>query len=135
MSTTGKPAEYGEPMPGSAADPSQKPLAAYRILAKNAGILVSPLQLGAMSLGGSWGGMLGKNDKAKSFEYLGESIELVVISFSFFRRAQAAAFYVRRFLANANLLFCLRFPFADAFVAAGGNFIDTASNYQSELNG
>ena len=58
-------------------------LGRYRVLSKTAGIQVSPLQLGAMSLGKAWEGMLGSMDKKAAFELL------------------------------------------DAFVAAGGNFIDT----------
>jgi len=65
-------------------------LGRYRVLSKTAGIRVSPLQLGAMSLGKAWEGMLGSMDKKAAFELL------------------------------------------DAFVAAGGNFIDTANNYQDD---
>ena len=55
----------------------------YRVLSKTAGIRVSPLQLGAMSIGEAWNGILGSMDKKTAFELL------------------------------------------DAFVAAGGNFVDT----------
>ena len=55
----------------------------YRVLSKTAGIRVSPLQLGAMSIGEAWNGILGTMDKKTAFELL------------------------------------------DAFVAAGGNFVDT----------
>lgn len=58
-------------------------LGRYRVLSKSAGIRVSPLQLGVMSLGGAWNDILGSVDKKGAFELL------------------------------------------DAFVAAGGNFIDT----------
>jgi hypothetical protein len=67
-------------------EPAPEPptsLGRYRVLSKTAGIRVSPLQLGAMSLGEAWKGMLGSMDKKGTFELL------------------------------------------DAFVAAGGNFIDT----------
>jgi hypothetical protein len=67
-------------------EPAPEPptsLGRYRVLSKTAGIRVSPLQLGAMSLGKAWEGMLGSMDKKAAFELL------------------------------------------DAFVAAGGNFIDT----------
>lgn len=67
-------------------EPAPEPptsLGRYRVLSKTAGIRVSPLQLGAMSLGKAWEGMLGSMDKKGAFELL------------------------------------------DAFVAAGGNFIDT----------
>ncbi|CED82260.1 aryl-alcohol dehydrogenase [Phaffia rhodozyma] len=66
------------------------PLGRLRILAPSAGIRVSPLQLGAMSLGSGWKEVLGSMDKESSFKLL------------------------------------------DAFVEAGGNFIDTANNYQNE---
>ncbi|KAB2572668.1 hypothetical protein BFW01_g10321 [Lasiodiplodia theobromae] len=65
-------------------------LGRYRILSSTAGIRVSPLQLGAMSIGDAWSNVLGSTDKTQSFKLL------------------------------------------DAFVEAGGNFIDTASNYQNE---
>ncbi|CEL01435.1 Putative Aad14p [Aspergillus calidoustus] len=65
-------------------------LGRYRILSSSAGIRVSPLQLGAMSIGDAWSGFMGSMDKESSFKLL------------------------------------------DAFVEAGGNFIDTANNYQSE---
>ena len=55
----------------------------YRVLSKTAGIRVSPLQLGAMSIGEAWNGIPGSMDKKTAFELL------------------------------------------DAFVAAGGNFVDT----------
>jgi len=65
-------------------------LGRYRILSSTAGIRVSPLQLGAMSIGDAWSSFMGSMDKASSFKLL------------------------------------------DAFFEAGGNFIDTANNYQSE---
>jgi aryl-alcohol dehydrogenase-like predicted oxidoreductase len=65
-------------------------LGRYRILSSTAGIRVSPLQLGAMSIGNAWEAFMGSMDKAASFKLL------------------------------------------DAFVDAGGNFIDTANNYQDE---
>ncbi|KIJ64652.1 hypothetical protein HYDPIDRAFT_90016 [Hydnomerulius pinastri MD-312] len=66
-------------------------LARYRKLSPLAGVHVSPLQLGAMSIGDKWekGGM-GSMDKASSFKLL------------------------------------------DAFYELGGNFIDTANNYQDQ---
>ncbi|KXG54346.1 uncharacterized protein PGRI_074900 [Penicillium griseofulvum] len=66
------------------------PLGRYRILSSTASIRVSPLQLGAMSIGDAWSGLMGSMSKEQSFALL------------------------------------------DAFVAAGGNFIDTANNYQNE---
>ncbi|KAG9570909.1 aryl-alcohol dehydrogenase AAD14, partial [Aureobasidium melanogenum] len=65
-------------------------LGRLRILSSTAGIRVSPLQLGAMSIGDAWSEFMGSMDKKQSFALL------------------------------------------DAFVEAGGNFIDTANNYQNE---
>jgi aryl-alcohol dehydrogenase-like predicted oxidoreductase len=65
-------------------------LGRYRILSSTAGVRVSPLQLGAMSIGDAWSAYMGSMDKEQSFKLL------------------------------------------DAFVAAGGNFIDTANNYHNE---
>lgn len=72
------------------AGPPVTELGRYRVLSSTAGIRVSPLQLGAMSIGDSWSQFMGSMDKATSFKLL------------------------------------------DAFVEAGGNFIDTANNYQDE---
>ncbi|KAI1078153.1 aldo/keto reductase [Whalleya microplaca] len=65
-------------------------LGRLRVLSSTAGIRVSPLQLGAMSIGSGWSNMMGSMDKDQSFKLL------------------------------------------DAFVESGGNFIDTANNYQNE---
>ncbi|KAJ5623838.1 Aldo/keto reductase [Penicillium lagena] len=65
-------------------------LGRLRVLSPTAGVRVSPLQLGAMSIGEAWAGMMGAMDKVSAFKLL------------------------------------------DAFYEAGGNFIDTASNYQNE---
>ncbi|ETS82983.1 aryl-alcohol dehydrogenase AAD14 [Pestalotiopsis fici W106-1] len=65
-------------------------LGKYRILSSNAGVRVSPLALGAMSLGTEWANLLGGVTKEDSFKLL------------------------------------------DYFVESGGNFIDTANNYQNE---
>lgn len=65
-------------------------LGRLRILSPISGLRVSPLQLGAMSIGKAWSGFMGTMDKEASFKLF------------------------------------------DAFVAAGGNFIDTANNYQDE---
>ncbi|KAL4777865.1 NADP-dependent oxidoreductase domain-containing protein [Aspergillus nidulans var. acristatus] len=65
-------------------------LGRYRVLSSTAGIRVSPLQLGAMSIGEAWSDLMGSMSKESSFKLL------------------------------------------DAFVEAGGNFIDTSNNYQSE---
>ncbi|KAF3400187.1 putative aryl-alcohol dehydrogenase AAD14 [Penicillium rolfsii] len=66
------------------------PLGRYRVLSSTAGIRVSPLQLGGMSIGDAWSEFMGSMNKEQSFALL------------------------------------------DAFVAAGGNFIDTSNNYQNE---
>ena len=65
-------------------------LGRVRVLSTTAGMRVSPLQLGAMSIGEAWKQGMGSMDKTQSFKLL------------------------------------------DAFVEAGGNFIDTANNYQDE---
>jgi aryl-alcohol dehydrogenase-like predicted oxidoreductase len=65
-------------------------LGRYRILSSTAGVRVSPLCLGAMSIGDAWAGFMGSMTKEQSFKLL------------------------------------------DAFYEAGGNFIDTANNYQNE---
>ncbi|RJE17952.1 norsolorinic acid reductase [Aspergillus sclerotialis] len=65
-------------------------LGRYRILSSTAGIRVSPLQLGAMSIGEAWSQFMGSMSKEQSFKLL------------------------------------------DAFFEAGGNFIDTANNYQND---
>lgn len=65
-------------------------LGRYRILSSTAGVRVSPLQLGAMSIGQAWESVLGSMDKATSFKVL------------------------------------------DEYVSSGGNFIDTACDYQDE---
>lgn len=62
----------------------------HQILSKNAGVRVSPLCLGAMSIGESWASVMGSMNKENSFKLL------------------------------------------DAFTEAGGNFIDTANNYQND---
>jgi len=68
-------------------------LGRYRQLSKLAGVHVSPLQLGAMSIGDKWAQLgMGAMDKESSFKLL------------------------------------------DAFYDAGGNFIDTANNYQDETS-
>jgi aryl-alcohol dehydrogenase-like predicted oxidoreductase len=65
-------------------------LGRYRPLSSTAGIRVSPLQLGAMSIGEAWNGFMGGMDKQQAHKLL------------------------------------------DAYEQAGGNFIDTANNYQDE---
>ncbi|KAF9450090.1 Aldo/keto reductase [Macrolepiota fuliginosa MF-IS2] len=72
--------------------PPKSKLGHYRLLSQNAGVHVSPLVLGAMSIGEKWSKHLGAMDKATGFELL------------------------------------------DAYYDNGGNFIDTASNYQDETS-
>ncbi|KZV65145.1 Aldo/keto reductase [Peniophora sp. CONT] len=68
-------------------------LGRYRMLSARAGVRVSPLCLGAMSIGDQWAKIgMGAMDKESSFKLL------------------------------------------DAFYDAGGNFIDTANNYQQETS-
>lgn len=45
-------------------------LGRYRILSSTAGVRVSPLQLGAMSIGEAWAGVLGSMDKDQAFKLL-----------------------------------------------------------------
>jgi len=45
-------------------------LGRYRILSKTAGVRVSPLQLGAMSIGDAWSGFMGSMDKEQSFKLM-----------------------------------------------------------------
>ncbi len=74
----------------SAAPEPPTELGRLRVLSTTAGVRVSPLALGAMSIGDAWSGFTGSMDKESSFKLL------------------------------------------DAFFEAGGNFIDTANNYQDE---
>ncbi|RDB16514.1 Aryl-alcohol dehydrogenase [NADP(+)] [Hypsizygus marmoreus] len=71
--------------------PSTK-LGVYRRLSTTAGVHVSPLQLGAMSIGDKFSELMGSMDRQSSFKLL------------------------------------------DAYYDAGGNFIDTANNYQDETS-
>ncbi|WWC92524.1 uncharacterized protein L201_007483 [Kwoniella dendrophila CBS 6074] len=103
MSRTNIPTSSKDFTPASADDrkgllgifpPAEEPkteLGRYRILSPSAGIRVSPLCLGAMSIGDQWTGFMGGGlNYEKSVEFL------------------------------------------DYFYKAGGNFIDTACNYQDE---
>ncbi|EHK49779.1 Conserved hypothetical protein [Trichoderma atroviride IMI 206040] len=49
---------------------SKTELGGYRILSSTAGIRVSPLQLGAMSIGTAWSDLMGSMDKEQSFKLL-----------------------------------------------------------------
>ena len=51
------------------------PLGRLRILSPTAGIRVSPLQLGAMSIGEAWSGFMGTMDKKQSFKLLDAFVE------------------------------------------------------------
>jgi aryl-alcohol dehydrogenase-like predicted oxidoreductase len=72
------------------APPPTTELERYRLLSTTAGVRVSPLCLGAMSIGEAWANEMGSMGKEQSFAFL------------------------------------------DAFREAGGNFIDSANNYQDE---
>ncbi|KAF8193702.1 NADP-dependent oxidoreductase domain-containing protein [Pholiota molesta] len=75
------------------APPPKTGLGRYRVLSPNAGVHVSPIQLGAMSIGEKWDDIgMGKMNKENSFKLL------------------------------------------DAYFDNGGNFIDTANNYQDETS-
>ncbi|KAK1987072.1 aldo/keto reductase [Colletotrichum cereale] len=74
----------------AAAPEPKTELGRYRVLSTTAGVRVSPLCLGAMSIGSAWSSFMGSMEKDQSYKLL------------------------------------------DAFVDAGGNFIDTANNYQNE---
>ncbi|KAG6810023.1 hypothetical protein H0H92_013658 [Tricholoma furcatifolium] len=74
------------------APPPPTKLGVYRQLSTTAGVHVSPLALGAMSIGDKWSSFMGSMDKESSYKLL------------------------------------------DAYYNAGGNFIDTANNYQSETS-
>ncbi|KAE9393173.1 Aldo/keto reductase [Gymnopus androsaceus JB14] len=65
-------------------------LGVYRVLSPRAGVRVSPICLGAMSIGDKWNDFMGSMDKEASFKLM------------------------------------------DAYYDMGGNFIDTANNYQNE---
>lgn len=54
----------------SPAPPPKGPLERYRVLSPNAGVRVSPFQLGAMSIGDQWSDMFGSMDKESSFKLL-----------------------------------------------------------------
>ncbi|KAE9408677.1 Aldo/keto reductase [Gymnopus androsaceus JB14] len=74
------------------ADEPPTKLGVYRILSPRAGVRVSPVCLGAMSIGDQWNDWMGSMDKESSFKLL------------------------------------------DAYFDMGGNFIDTANNYQNETS-
>ncbi|KAF9012089.1 arylalcohol dehydrogenase [Hymenopellis radicata] len=58
----------------AAAPPSK--LGIYRVLASRAGVRVSPLQLGAMSIGDKWNHVMGSMDKEASFKLLDAYFDL-----------------------------------------------------------
>jgi aryl-alcohol dehydrogenase-like predicted oxidoreductase len=90
--------------------PPPTKLGRYRILSPNAGVRVSPLQLGAMSVGDKWSGSMGSMDKEGSFKLLD-------------------AFYE----AGVSDPFDRYFVIIDPALLQG-NFIDTANNYQDETS-
>lgn len=51
-------------------------LGRYRVFAPTAGLRVSPLFLGAMSIGSQWGGVLGSMTEEESFKLLDEFVAL-----------------------------------------------------------
>lgn len=51
-------------------------LGRYRILSKTSGLRVSPLQLGAMSIGEAWKDFMGTMDKEQSFKLLDAFFEV-----------------------------------------------------------
>lgn len=61
-------------MPRGPFDPAPPPesgLARYRLLSSRAGVHVSPIQLGGMSIGDKWGDIgFGQMDKESSFKLL-----------------------------------------------------------------
>lgn len=62
--------------------PAQDPpteLGRYRILSKSAGIRVSPLQLGAMSIGEAWKDFMGSMDKEQSFKLMDAYFEVCLL--------------------------------------------------------
>ncbi|CAI5204171.1 BTE_HP_G0004980.mRNA.1.CDS.1 [Saccharomyces cerevisiae] len=54
---------------GPAPEPPTE-LGRLRVLSKTAGIRVSPLILGGMSIGDAWSGFMGSMDKEQAFELL-----------------------------------------------------------------
>ena len=52
------------------APPPKTGLGRYRLLCPNAGVHVSPIQLGAMSIGDKWSKGMGSMDKESSFKLL-----------------------------------------------------------------
>ncbi|KAF9069350.1 Aldo/keto reductase [Rhodocollybia butyracea] len=74
------------------APPPPTKLGVLRVLSPNAGVHLSPLCLGAMSIGDKWNDFMGSMDKDASFKLL------------------------------------------DTYFEMGGNFIDTANNYQDETS-
>lgn len=83
-------------------------LGRYRIFSSTAGVRVSPLQLGAASIGEAWKGFMGSMDKEQSFKLLD-------------------AYYEVRSIPDRKSSLHM-----NDMTQAGGNFIDTANNYQHE---
>ncbi|KAF8504855.1 Aldo/keto reductase [Russula emetica] len=87
-------------------------LARYRTLSPLAGVRVSPIQLGAMSIGGKWNELgMGSMDKEGSFKLLDAYFDLGV---------------------SRNYNSSLGSPSTDS--VKKGNFIDTANSYQDETS-
>ena len=85
--------------------PPPTKLGRYRVLSPHAGVRVSPLQLGGMSIGDKWS-QLGDMDKEASFKLLDAYYDAGV---------------------SAPTRFC-----DQQLTVMQGNFIDTANNYQDE---
>ncbi len=58
------------------APPPPSKLGIYRVLSSRAGVRVSPLQLGAMSIGDKWNFFMGSMDKEASFKLLDAYFDL-----------------------------------------------------------
>jgi aryl-alcohol dehydrogenase-like predicted oxidoreductase len=86
----------------------ETPLGRMRILSPRCGLRVSPLVLGAMSIGEAWGDFMGT-----CTAYL-TRLQLIPATGSM----------------NKDQSFAL----LDAYVHSGGNWIDTSGNYQNEVN-
>ena len=108
------PRKPNPPLRRSIFAPAPEPktaLGRHRILSPTAGIRVSPLQLGAMSIGAPARGRqldVGEPRLTNAFGYSGEAWNGMMGTMS---KEDS-------------------FKLLDEFVACGGNFIDTANNYQ-----
>jgi aryl-alcohol dehydrogenase-like predicted oxidoreductase len=90
--------------------PPPTKLGRYRVLSPNAGVRVSPLQLGGASIGDKWTSM-GKMDKESSFKLLDTFYE-----------------------AGVSTMSVQDFVIINQWLSRQGNFIDTANAYQDETS-